>query len=343
MLFAIITTNPNYSGEWVNSLEKYQTIEYDIIDISMHDWMDKCLRKKYDVFLLRPPGIINTEKQMFDEKVSILSKLPNVKVYPSLEEVLIYENKKYLSYWLQSQNIDSPQTNVFYKKRDAIDFITKVQFPVVAKINIGASGKGVKILNTNYEALCYIKKAFTNGIRPYIGPNFRIASILTKLKNLNRKKGLLKSRVNSYISVYREPQKFVILQEYVPHEYEWRVVVIGESFFAHKKVVNKGKASGSLIKEYGNPNLEVLSFVRDIVSRTKINSVSMDVFETNRGFLVNEIQVYFGQSDSFQMKVDGIEGRYRYVDNNWVFEPGDYASNQCYDLRLRHVLQMLEG
>ena len=130
----------------------------------------------------------------------------------------------------------------------------------------------------------------------------------------------------------------MIFQEYIPHEFEWRVVRIGDSFFAHKKLKTREKSSGSLLKNYDNPPLELLNFVKEITEKHRFYSQAIDIFESERGYLVNEMQCIFGQSDPYQMLVNGNPGRYRYLDDEWIFEPGDFARNGCYNLRLEFVL-----
>jgi len=80
-----------------------------------------------------------------------------------------------------------------------------------------------------------------------------------------------------------------------------------------------------------------------MTQRTGLSSVSVDLFDSNGRFLVNEIQCFFGQSDPYQMLVDSVPGRYRLVDGRWLFEAGDYASNACYDLRLEHALNIVRS
>jgi len=342
MLFALITSGKTDIEAWVNCLTRAD-IRFDIIDIALHDWLEKCLSKAYDIYILRAPGMTDNEKQMFDERVTILARELNKKTYPSLTEILIYENKKLLSYWLKANEVASPWTEVFYNKGDALNYIKSANYPIVGKMNIGASGKGVRIIQSKAVAEKYISRVFGKGIRPRIGPNMRTASLFTKINNAIHKKGLLKKKLTAYATVYKQPQHYAIFQEYIPHQYEWRTVRIGESYFAHKKLVEGNKASGSLKKDYGNPPLKLLDFVKNICDRLNLTSVSMDIFETEQGYLVNEIQTYFGQSDKYQMQVDGVVGRYKNIEGQWIFEAGDFAANQCYDLRLEHVLALLKN
>lgn len=342
MKIALLTSDIRDLDAWKASLGKAD-VAYDIIDITGYNWIDKCQAYDYPLFLARSPGTTNLIKQVFDERIQILVDELGKKVYPSLAEIRLHENKKYLAIWLQARGLPHPRTAVLTSKNEAEVYLSSVTYPVVYKQNIGSSGKGVRILRSSSETHRLLKKAFRKGVRLKIGPNLRTASVFRKLKNAFQKKGLLSKRVSYYRAVYNEPQKYLILQDYVQHDYEWRAVVIGDSYFAHKKMVSGGMASGSLAKNYDNPPLALLDLIRNISTNHGISSASIDLFETPNGFLINEIQTYFGQSDPYQMKVDGVPGRYRYLDGKWVFEPGDWAKNQCYDLRLEHALSLVEG
>jgi hypothetical protein len=42
------------------------------------------------------------------------------------------------------------------------------------------------------------------------------------------------------------------------------------------------------------------------------------------------------------MILDGIPGRYIHKGSQWVFEQGEFNSNNSYNLRLKHVVKMLD-
>ena len=154
-----------------------------------------------------------------------------------------------------------------------------------------------------------------------------------KPKKILEKYGLYKARA---LDAQRD---FVLLQEYIPHQFEWRVVRLGESFFAHKKMLLGDMTSGSLLKDYENPPLELLYFVKELTDRFHFKSMAVDLFETNTSeYLVNEMQCIFGQSDTYQMKKDGIIGRYIHINEKWEFEAGDFNTNESFDLRLEAAI-----
>jgi hypothetical protein len=103
----------------------------------------------------------------------------------------------------------------------------------------------------------------------------------------------------------------------------------------------KGKASGSLEKKYDNPPLKLLEFVKEITDCFQFFSQSVDIFETSDGrYLINEMQCIFGQSDPYQMLVDGIPGRYVFADGQWVFEAGDFNTHESFDLRVQTAIDL---
>lgn len=339
--------NDDDHKQWVDVLEANSNqIQTSIINLSLNDWLDRVQASDADFFIARPPGISDQSKHLYDERLYIISKTLKKKIYPSLEEVLVYENKKFLSYFLKANGIGHPATNVFYSKDEAISFCEKTKYPIVAKLNIGASGSGVKILKCHKKAVEYINQSFSGkGAPKRWGPNLEKGNLLKRGLHYVFKPCDIFKKIGIYTKKKATRQVgFIIFQEYIEHSHEWRCVRIGESFFAHKKLKIGEKASGTLLKGYDNPPLKLLNFIKDITDRLGFNSLAIDLFETTSGdYLVNEMQCYFGQSDAFQMMVDNKIGRYCFISNEWVFEEGDYAKNACYNLRFAHLLSILKN
>lgn len=329
---------------WETALKKSNHIEYyDIIDLTTDDWLKLINKKRYDLFLLKPPGKTDLFKRLYDERVLLISQFHATPIYPSLNEILIYENKKYLRDWLMINNLPHPKTNVFFNKDEALGFLkSNGSYPIVAKTNIGASGNGVRIIKSFDEANEYVFKAFTTGITPKIGPKLNKGSLTKKILKAFKVKGFLRQRLKDYKTTHLNSQyHFVLFQEYIKHEWEWRCVRIGDSYFAHKKIVKGEMASGTLIKGYGPVPLKLLDFIKKISEDKKLSSVAIDVFENGEDYYINEIQCFFGQSDSYQMLIDGKPGRYIYANNGWNFEEGLFNTNESYDLRLEHAINKI--
>jgi len=104
------------------------------------------------------------------------------------------------------------------------------------------------------------------------------------------------------------------------------------------------KASGSLLKNYDNPPLYLFDFAKEIMKKFNFTSQAIDAFESpEKKLLINEMQFIFGQSDAYQMLVDGKPGRYVYIDNGWKFEEGDFNRNESYNLRVENIIKLLEN
>lgn len=330
---------------WVASCEKIRNrIDYDVIDLTKNDWIEQVKAKDYDIFLAIPPGVTSLFKQLYDERIWIINVSLGKQIYPSLTEIFIYENKRNLSYWLKANNVDAPNTFVFYHKNEAFEFLNTAKYPLVSKLNIGASGNGVQFLQDKTAAELYIEQAFSsNGLEFKSGPKLKKGNLVKKVKKVIFKKGYFSNRIKEYKALSNENQRgFVLFQNFVPHDFEWRCVRIGDSFFAHKKVATKGKASGTLDKSYDNPPRELLDFIYQFSNQFGITSAAIDLFEHDGKYLINEIQCIFGQSDEYQMLVDGKPGRYVKKSDKWQFEEGLFNTNKNYDLRLEHALSLLK-
>jgi len=345
-LFIILANeDPDDHGFWLKACEeKSDYIDFKVIDLSRHDWFEKIVTSPRPYFYLtKPPGISSVFKQQYDERLTIIANSLNLPIFPSLMECLIYENKRFLSYWLKANNIPHPETSVFYNQLEALQFVDNCNFPMVGKVNIGASGSGVNILYSSNLAKKYIRKTFSSrGAKRRSGPNFAKGGILRRGMHYLFHPLDINKKLRIYKKVRQNQQSdFVILQEFVPHTYEWRVVRIGDSFFAHKKIVKNHKASGCLLKRYEDPNPDLLNFVKGITDKHHFKSQAIDIFESSRGYLVNEMQCIFGQSDPYQMLINEKFGRYIYEKNQWVFEEGDFNKNQSYNLRLEYLLDLI--
>lgn len=329
--------------KWSLACEK-KSIEYQTFDLANHDWLNQILNYAPDFSLLRPPGDIELYKTMFDERILILRQYHGMKVFPTFNELLIYENKRYLSYFLDSRSIPHPFTKVFYNLEEATEYLNKKEVPIVFKSSIGASGSGVIICKSKTEANNYLTRAFSHkGIPLRSGPNRVNGNIWKWLKKAINNPRYAKERISHYKELSSGRAKnMAIIQQYIPHDFEWRIAKIGSSFFGHQKTKHEDKCSGTRGIDYIAPPFDLLDFVKRLCEENSLHSVAIDIFEHNGKYLVNEIQCIFGHVQTHILEVDGKPGRYLYQDNKWVFEEGMFNSNESYDLRLETALELFE-
>lgn len=336
--------DPGSSKKWEIACEKLK-LNYKVIDLTSANWLSEIKKGIFDFFLLRPPGSLSHFKNLYDERLYIISKVLNLVTFPSYEECYIYENKKLLSYYLDANNIPHPATKVFYSKNEALDFIRNTKFPLVAKTSIGASGSGVYIIKNVTEAKKHIDAAFSSkGIQRRFGPNKTTGTPSKWLTKALKSPDYFFKKLNEYLSIYKHGERdFVIFQEYVPHDFEWRMVKIGKSYFGHQKIKCGDKASGTKGINYAVPSESLLNFIKNLCESKNFHFMAIDLFEDGKGgYLVNELQTIFGHVQIFILEVNGQPGRYLYKNNQWIFEAGDFNTNETYDLRLQTAIELYE-
>ncbi len=347
-VFVGILCNENEDDHipWIKACDHFpQQIEYRLINFTGCNWWEEITARHFDWFLAKPSGISSSFKQLYDERIHIMAGL-GMQIFPTPQEIYIYENKRYFYSWLRAHKLPHPVTKVCYHKHEADSFVGNAIYPLVAKTNIGASGSGVAMIKNKQEAQEYILASFSDkGAPKRWGPNMSKGNWLKRGFHYVLHPGEIKKKMDVYQAKRMERQKgFVLLQEHVPHDFEWRIVVIGDSYFAHKKLKLGEKASGSLLKNYDNPPVHLFDFAKSIVDRFAFKSQAIDLFEKSNGeLIINEMQCIFGQSDPFQMMVDNRPGRYRFLDDRWIFEEGDFNQNQSYNLRLEYLLSAVNS
>lgn len=303
-------------------------IEYQIIDIISNNWLEEVLNSDCDGFLCRPPSKFQERKSMFDEKLYIIDKYLKKPIYPSYDELLIYENKKMMDYWLTLNNIKHTKTYIFYDKVEYENFIKTAKFPLVFKTNIGSTAKGVKILKNKSSALNIGNKIF--------------GALNSKLA-----KGYTPQRTGKLISLPAigcAQKHFIILQELIDVLWEWRMVKIADSYFGHKKMLKGSFASGSKLKGWDNPPEKLLFLTKEICEKGNFLSMNVDIFEDSHGdFYVNELQAIFGQSTEHLMLLNGKAGRYVFQEGKFIFEEGSFNQNASFNLRVKHFVKILQA
>lgn len=308
----IIYSRIQYHKFWIAACRDLK-ISYRIIYLEKNNWIDQVKSSDVDLFLVWPDVGNMMAKEMQDERLRVMVEDMGKRIYPSLKEVWLYENKRVQHYWLKVNNYATPKTWVFYDINEAIEFLQGAVYPLVFKSNLGASASGVYIIKSKREAISKATIFLTHGY---------------KMKGS-------KSRVRQKGSLY--------VQEYLRDVKEWRMVRIGDSYFGHGKDMKGQFHSGSGKANWDMPPKEAFDILYEITEKGKFTSMDVDLFEDDKGrFYVNELQTVFGNSVAKeQLKVDGVPGRMkRDSQGNFEFEAGSFCENHLCNLRLQYLLQI---
>jgi len=291
-------------------------VAYKVLDLSGPDWLQVVEESDCDAFLVRPSVALSIWKQMYDERLRVMAEDLGKVLFPSYQEIWLYESKRRMQYWCAAHQIPHPRTWVFYDRKQALACAAQVPLPVVYKSNLGSGASGVRVFRTRGVLRRHIHRCFLRGFTTY-----------RRCRN-DKEWG------------------FVFLQEYLPEAREWRIIRIGDSYFGYEKLKKGDYHSGSLLRRYGELPTELLSFARDVLDVGGFQSMDLDIFQTRDGrYLVNELQTIFGMSRPEMCVVDGQAGRMLYEPESdaWTFEAGDFCRNHLCNLRVQTWLDVLAG
>lgn len=289
-------------------------VPYQLVDIAAPDWIRQVEDSGCSAFLAWPSHINSVSKDMFDERLCVLTQELGRVVFPSYKALWLYESKRRTHDWLQVRGVPHPETWVFFEREVAEDFVASAEYPLVYKTDLGSEATGVEIVRTRHHAEALVRRCFG--------------------------KGYLPRRHDS-----RDPSwGCMLLQTYIPDAKEWRMVRVGNSFFGHQKLKRGDFHSGTHLVGWYRPPDELLDFTKDITDREPFLSMDLDVFETADGrYLVNELQAVFGSKNRNQMCIDGKPGRFVRDEEHrqWRFEEGDFCGNKSCNMRVMTLLELL--
>lgn len=292
-------------------------IQGRLFDPTCASFFDEIGQAHCNCFLVRPEYKTALLRRVFEEKISALRDLTKMKIFPGEKELRVYESKRELAMFLEVSGVPHPETNVFFREHEAIDFVADAVFPLVFKSNRGAASSGVEILETKQQAEKLIRQIFR---RVYFGE--RVADL----------------RDFDY--------GYALFQEFLPAVREFRIIKIGESWFGHEKASGNGSPfmSGSGLNKWTPPSFEVLDFCSEIALKHKFDFMCFDVFQTTDGrLLINELQTWFGSFNDSQMYIDGVPGRYIKKDSEWIFQKGSFNVDNGLALRLSELSVIVNG
>lgn len=187
----------------------------------------------------------------------VIEEQLRIPAFPDMATCWHYDDKIAQSHLLEALDIPHPETWVFWRKGDALEWCGRATFPVVAKLSGGAGSQNVRLLRSGAEARAYVEACFSgSGIvaRPPLPAGFG-ARGWARLKRACKRAAL----AAPYVMAGRFPdmpdqthwmphKNYALFQEYLPgNEYDTRVTVIGARAYAYRRFNRPGdfRASGS--------------------------------------------------------------------------------------------------
>ncbi len=295
------------------------------------DWISKYMQifDTIDGLLASPPCVNPEEYDMYMERLYFIQKEFGTPIYPTYGELKLYENKRYCTHWLEKNGYSAPKTRVFCDKKEALKYFDNAKYPLVIKAPIGAGASAVHIIEGKKRAKWISRNVF--GLHRLLALGY--------ISWVNEEKTKLPIPLIGSALKHN-----LVVQDFIPIKWEWRIIKIGESYFGHQKLLDGQYASGSGKVGWIDPPKHLLDMVRDVCERGGFYSMAMDVFEAKDGkFYINELQSMFGSYLDSQMIIDGVPGRYVYENDEYKFERGYFNVYGSCLLRVRHFYEILTG
>ncbi|HEC87465.1 MAG TPA: hypothetical protein ENI49_06360, partial [Thermoplasmatales archaeon] len=224
-------------------------VSYKVLDLFSSSWVGDISNSECDVFLATPPTLLDQWQRLFEERLWVVVYELKKRVYPTFKELYLWESKRRMIYWMIAHRIPHPHSWIFLDYDEAINFCDAARYPIVLKLNKGASSHGIFVLQTRKQARQIVKRLFSVGVAP------------RSSDKRNKEWGV------------------ALFQEYIPHEREWRIVRIGDTYFCRIKTVVGEFASGSGLIEWAKPLTGMLDFARKVTEMGNFRCMSLDIFE----------------------------------------------------------------
>ncbi len=211
-----------------------------------------------------------------------------IPVFPNWKTCWHFDDKIAQSYLLQAAGIPTPQTWVFWRRKDALSFCRTARYPLVLKLASGIVSENVRLLHNFREAENWIKRLFGSGVvalEPPRGPR----AVYRRLRPL----------VTGQQPYRTDLQRgYLLLQEFLPgNAFDTRVSVIGKRAFAFRRFNRPDdfRASGSGLRD-SDPSKIDLSVVRlafRAAQALQTQSIAVDGLLRDGENVLAEISYYY--------------------------------------------------
>lgn len=294
---------------------KNNGIRYDFYEVHRSDWLEAA--QSFDIIIWRTMHR-PSEQEEACSKLWILEKELNKLCIPSFQELWFYENKINQYYLCKTRGIPAVNTFISNSREEALEHIANCAYPFVSKITTGAGSQGVRLVRSCRAAKKICGRVFDDGLYTYWP--------------------------------YIKQKDYVYFQDYLPEaEYDLRVIIAGSSYFGYYRWAPKGdfRASGADLADLRTaiPEEALLTAkrIKDSYPRSRMLAVDMLRDKRDGKFYFLEVSIFFQVDIPSELTVDGILGRYTYVDGHFVFEPCKYWVQELVMLELMKEWTVLEG
>ncbi|MBN2183994.1 MAG: hypothetical protein JW746_01570 [Candidatus Krumholzibacteriota bacterium] len=261
---ALVKDENGYHENYRPILEEYG-YSVEVIDLWRSEGMQHLLGGRWDGFIWwakHTPRIRNLAKKL----LYFFDRVENIKTYPSFRDYWHYDDKVAQYFLFKKFEISVPETWIFNREDDALEFAEKTSLPLIYKSASGAGSSNVGLMEKRKDLIRYIKKIFKEGMKTHFREDLQ--------------------------------KDYVYLQEFLPgNSGDYRVVMYGPELavgFFRKNSEKNSFASGSGIYEASGITPDLIGFVESVHRKMGNSIMSYDLLEKDGGFAVTEMSIIYG-------------------------------------------------
>ena len=173
----------------------------------------------------------------------VIERELQIPVFPDQHTCWHFEDKIAQAYLLKAAQIPHPKTWVWFDRKQAEDWASEADYPVVLKLATGAQSENVRLVHNALEARNWIDRLFS-----FCVINLEDAELSTYRTLRRLATTVMKMRVLPLSTEYEFNTGYVLFQEFLPNNlYNTQVTVVGNRAFAFRRFNRPGdfRASGS--------------------------------------------------------------------------------------------------
>ena len=303
---------------------EYNQIPYIDLHIDQPDFWERV--KECDVFIYRWSQI-DRHRQIAQTILPIIENELKIKCFPNQKTCWHFDDKIKQYFLLKQYDFPITESFVFYKKKDALEWLDRASFPIVFKLYGGAGSLNVSLAKTKREVRKLIKRMFGRGIKPGAIPigNVRFHSLKTYFR---KTLGPLYYRyITGETDDWNKHKGYVLFQKYLPgNNFDTRVTIIGSRAFAFRRMNRKNdfRSSGSGLIDYDRReiSLEMVKMAFEICKKLEFQTMAFD-------FLYNENKIEFCEI-SYSYDDKAIQRCTGYWDSELSWHEGHFWPQYCH-------------
>ena len=238
-MIAIHHSEGTFSNRWIAYCEK-EGIPYKIVDCYQSNiilQLADCNALMWHFHHASPKATLFAKQLLYAVAAS------GKKVFPDYNTAWHFDDKVGQKYLLEAIGAPLVQSDVFYTKKEALNWVNNNHFPKVFKLRGGAGSANVRLARSQAEAIALVNRAFGKGFSQYDGWS-NLKERIRKYKNGKTTltdvfKGVVRLLYTTdFAKVAGRDKGYIYFQEFIENnDCDIRIIVIGEKAFAIKRLM----------------------------------------------------------------------------------------------------------